>query len=126
MRGGRKGQERRCAEAVQVDLAVQVRKEIDRYPRADAFFITEQENFLELRETAAVDREDDLVDDAAAQKIRKRRERLDQVRPAQHDLGVSLRRVIGQKTKELDTVVGRALERLAQAPRGISEAHHHD
>ena len=61
-RGRREGQERRPLELVQLDPREDVREEVEDEPRLDAHLLAEQEDVLELRQVAAVDREDDLVD----------------------------------------------------------------
>ena len=60
-RGG-KGEQRRVAEAIERDGAVDVREEIHRHARAHALFVAEQEDFFQIRQALAAHGEDDFVD----------------------------------------------------------------
>ena len=74
VRRGGKSEQRRGAQAIQINLAVHMRKEIDDHARAHAFFVAEQENLLHFGQLAAVHGEDDLIDDVPPQQFRQVRE----------------------------------------------------
>src|SRR3954447_14815676 len=57
-------------DAIERDLAVYVWKEVDCYTRSNPFLIASQEDFLETREFAAINVEDDLIDNLACQQFR--------------------------------------------------------
>ena len=64
-RGGKREQGRR-AQAVQVDLTIDVREKIHRDVSAHAFFIAGQQYVFKLHQAAAVHRENDLVNHVAS------------------------------------------------------------
>jgi hypothetical protein len=93
MRRGGKRQQRGSAQAFEINLAVHVRKEIHSDAGFHAFFIAQEKDFLELRQAAAVDGENNFIDDMFAEQIGKLGQWPDRIAARQFHLG--LRIVIG-------------------------------
>ena len=124
VRGGREREQRRGAEAIERNRAVDVRKEIDRHARAQAFLVAEQKDLFQLRQALAAHREDDLVHYVLAQNGLQLADWTDLVSGSQGNLA-GRAGPFGKETAQPHAVFGGAFERRRHLQRAVAGPHDH-
>ena len=124
MRRRRERQQGSVAEAVQIHLAVDVRKEVDGQAGPHAVLVAEQKRVLETRQLVAIDRENDFVDHLLGEQPRQIRQRMHGIAFAQLDGRLFGLIGVGDKAAKAHAVGLGVLNQLRQPQRSHARANH--